>query len=192
MSIFSNKKIGLLIITGLTFCMMASFTLDQYGQKSPKQDSYDAIVVLGCRVMEDGEPSQPLQERTRLAVKLWKQGYASKIVLTGGLGNYAPSEAQAALRFAIKDLGVDQSIFLLEDSSTSTEENAGFTKEHYPEIDNILLVSDAYHIFRSERVFGRYFENVDGIGAISQFETRVVGGLREVLAVSLYFVQGRL
>lgn len=166
--------------------------LDQYGQRSPEQDSYDAIIVLGCRVQPDGTPSLALQARTRKAVELYKQGYASKIVLTGGVGTHAPAESVAAFEYATQALGVDPEVFLLEKQSTSTEENARFASEVFPRESSVLIVSDAYHVLRSERVFAQYFQHVDGVGRVPIFSVRLKGTLREVLALMFYWAQGRL
>ena len=166
--------------------------LDQYGQRSPEQDSYDAIIVLGCRVQPDGTPSLALQARTRKAVELYKQGYASKIILTGGVGTHAPAESVAAFEYATQALGVDPDVFLLEKQSTSTEENARFASEVFGAESSVLIVSDAYHIFRAERVFEKYFEYVDGSGRVPIPEYRLKGTSREVLALIFYWAQGRL
>ena len=87
---------------------------------------------------------------------LYKEGYAPKLIFTGGTPDDRPSEARAAQIYA-ESLGMEPSIILLEEKSTSTDENARFAKEKYADIDDIVIVSDSYHILRSERVFGRYF-----------------------------------
>ena len=170
----------------------AALALDTYGQRAPSLDEYDAIIVLGCRVEADGTPSLALQARTRKAVELYSQGYADTIILTGGVGAYEPSESQAAFVYATNTLGVEPSVFLLEEQSTSTEENASFAKETLPNATNVLVVSDAYHIFRAERVFGKYFDYVDGSGRVPIPEYRVKGDLREVAALVYYWFKGRL
>lgn len=170
----------------------AAISLDVYGQRTPSQDQYDAIIVLGCRVEADGVASLALQARTRKAVELYQQGYADVVVLTGGVGTYAPSEAQAAFTYATQQLGVKPDVFVLEETSTSTEENARFAKEAMQDATNVLIVSDAYHIFRAERVFGKYFDHVDGSGRVPIPEYRIKGDLREVAALGYYWLQGRL
>ena len=170
---------------------MAS-ALDLYGQRRPSQSHYDAIIVLGCRVRPDGTPSLALQARTRKAVELYQQGYADKIVLTGGVGDYAPAESVAAMKYATTELGVESDIFVLETMSTSTEENAEFAKQALPMGESVLVVSDSYHIFRSEKVFSRYFTSVHGVGRVPIPSVRIKGALREVAALISYWYQGRL
>ena len=177
---------------GILLYLLAAIMLDTYGQRTPSLDQYDAIIVLGCRVESDGVASLALQARTRKAVELYNQGYAKTIVLTGGVGTYEPAESQAAFNYATKELGVAPNIFVLEEVSTTTEENASFAKSTVPNMSNVLIVSDAYHIFRAERVFAKYFDHVDGSGRVPIPEYRIKGDLREVAALGYYWLQGRL
>ena len=186
------KKMMYLMVVVIGLFLATGFSLDQYGQRTPALDEYDAIIVLGCRVEQNGMPSLALQARTRKAVELYHQGYASKIVLTGGVGTHAPAESVAAFEYATENLGVPPNVFVLEQKSTSTEENARFASEVFGAESSVLIVSDAYHVFRAERVFEKYFEHVDGSGRVPIPEYRLKGTSREVLALIFYWVQGRL
>ncbi len=176
---------GLLLVLSI-----AAGALDRYGRKRPDTGAFDAIVVLGCRVHSNGTASTALRERTRRAVELWREGRAPVIVLTGGIGDNPPSEARAAADVA-RELGVPESALLLEDRSRSTEDNARFTYEKFGG-HRILLVSDAYHVFRAERVFGQFYEDVCGTGSLTSLRTRLHGAFREVAACAIYWALGRL
>ena len=91
----------------------------------------------------------------------------------------------------MRSVGVREEAIVLEERSTSTEENA---REAAALIDaeRVLVVTDAYHVFRAERVFRRYFGEVRGVGSLSPPRARVRGALRQVFAVSAYAVFGRL
>jgi len=180
------------LVAILMVWLVGAFSLDQYGTGEPNNKQYDAIVVLGCKVRSDGTASLALQRRTKAAVELYRKGHSEKILLTGGVGQYEPSEARAAFVYAVKDLGVPDEVFLLEERSTSTEENAKFAVEEYPHFKSVLFVSDSYHIFRAQRVLGRYFEHVEGVASQPAWNVRIYGALREVLAVVFYVVQGRI
>ena len=177
------------IIFGLSWCALG-VALDRYGQRDVA-GRFDAIVVAGCRVDPNGRASLTLARRTRHAVALFERGVAPKLVFTGGVGDYPPSEAEAAAVIA-RRAGVPGSAIVLEDRSTSTEENARFAAELIGEDARIVVVSDAYHIFRSQRVFRRYFAEVVGSGSLGPRSIRARGALREVLAVGIYGALGRL
>ena len=165
-------------------------SLDAYGHRQA-QGTFDAIVVAGCRVEPDGQPSLALQRRTRRAVDLWRRQIAPVLVFTGGVGTYPPSEARAAADYA-QTLGVPAEVLLLEERSTSTQENARYAAELIGESSRVIVVTDTYHVFRAERVFGRAFAEAKGAGSVAAPHVRTRGALREVFAVGFYKLSGRL
>ena len=181
------KKISLLAV-GLW--LLAALLLDVTGRREVSGQTFDAIIVAGCRVMPNGQPSDALAERVKLAVRLWERGAAPTLILTGGLGTHAPAEAVAAADLAAA-LGVPRSAMILEAASTSTEENARLAAQHTT-ASSVLVVSDAYHVFRVQRVFGRHFDTVAATGSTAHPAPRIQGALREVAAVGWYALRGRL
>lgn len=171
--------------------MLSALALDRYGHRPEPTGEWDAIVVAGCRVLPDGQPSLALKRRTRSAVAAWKTGVAPRIVFTGGVGTYPPSEGRAAADYAL-GLGLPADAIVVEDRSTSTEENARLAAELLPKGARVMIVTDTYHVFRAERVFGRYFGEVGGRGSNPSALVRARGAFREVLAVVAYAVTGRL
>lgn len=187
------------LLAALAWCLGA-LALDRYGRRAlPPEARFDAIVVLGCRVGPGGVPSPALARRTLAAVQLFERGVAPRIVFTGGVGDHPPSEAEAAAALA-RRYGVPAHAILLEADSTSTEQNARFAAQLFERGAagaggsrlRVVLVSDAYHVFRAERVFAKYFDEVRGYGSINLVYPRVVGSLREVVAVLAYAALGRL
>ena len=179
-----------MIATGITVVYVSTAVwLDCVGQRDPG-GAFDAIIVLGCRVDRGGVASQALTRRTRHAVRLYWRGLAPTLVFTGGVGEHPPSEARVAADLAAK-WGVPTDAMVLEERSTSTEENASRTKELL-DVTRVLLVTDAYHTFRSQRVFARYFDDVSATGSTGAPGPRMRGALREVGAVAIYALLGRL
>jgi uncharacterized SAM-binding protein YcdF (DUF218 family) len=187
----SVRRVALLLLAGsLGPWFLAAAALDQLGQRVPSEGGWDAIVVAGCRVDPGGVPSPALRARTELAVALFEEGLAPELAFTGGLGENPPTEAQAAAAHA-RALGVPDAAIVLEDRSTSTEENARFLAEDQ-NYQRVLLVSDAYHVFRARQVFARHFPHVDAAGSVATPWERLRGSLREVLAIGLYRAKGRI
>jgi uncharacterized SAM-binding protein YcdF (DUF218 family) len=173
-------------VAGFPLWVGVAFALDIYGHRPRPTGSFDAIVVAGCRVLQNGQPSVSLTRRATRAVELWQRGLAPLIVFTGGVGQSPPAEAAAAAGVA-RQLGVPDSAMLLEDRSTSTLENASFARE-LTTAQRIIVVTDTYHVRRCEWLFGRYFKGVQGVGVVSPFGYRVRGALREALAFAYYVV----
>ena len=173
----------------LVVWLLAAAALDAYGQRAaPTSGRWDAIVVAGCRVMPDGRPSPTLARRVRRAVDLWKAGRAPLLVMTGGVGENPPAEAEAAARLA-RALGVPEFAFVRETRSKTTAENARFAAE-VVDARRVLVVSDTYHVLRCEWLFGRHFAEVRGVGSTPEAWPRVRFALREVGAIVVEALRG--
>lgn len=138
----------------LALMVMVGF-IDGYGQKNRAQKA-DAIVVLGARVRPDGQAGQGLRMRVLHAVRLYKKGFAPKIIMTGGVGDNPPSEARVSADLAVQN-GVPREDIIEENKSTSTWENAAFAagickKNGWK---SVLIVSDPFHLWRARRNFER-------------------------------------
>ncbi len=188
-------------IAGFPIWLAAAVALDINGHRGDPGGHWDAIVVAGCPVRPDGQPTAALMRRTTKAVELWQKGLAPVIVLTGGVSKWPPAEAVAAARFA-RELGVPEAALMIEDRSKTTAENARFARklalfdsDHAPTTGNddsrqggarsglrIIVVTDSYHVRRCEWLFGAYFDNVAGVGVTSPLFERGKGAFREAIA----------
>ncbi len=166
--------------------LAAALMLDVFGRRSPPPgETFDAIIVLGCRVFPSGEPSTALRERVKLAAAMFEGKRAPAVITTGGTGDSGHAEAEVAARL-LAELGVPKGAIHMEDRSTSTQENARYCAMQVP-ARNVLLVTDAYHCLRARRVFGRYFQSVASAGSVHPvLGLRVKGALREVPVLLAY------
>lgn len=122
----------------------------------------EVIVVLGAAVRADGEPSQALRRRVQHALELARERPETVLVFTGGLGIYAPPEAEVMARLA-RAAGIGAERTHLEDRATNTGESARLTarllrelaRDAGAEFDTVTLVTDAYHQRRSRFAFRR-------------------------------------
>lgn len=136
----------------------------------------EVMVVLGGGVSGAYLPQRPSPDLGRSADRVWhaariyKEGLAKRIILSGGIvptGN--DSEAEAMRKF-LADLGVPAGVMTLEKRSTCTTENALNVKELLVRTgtEKVLLVTSALHMPRARRCF----ENVglEVIPAPTDFE----------------------
>jgi uncharacterized SAM-binding protein YcdF (DUF218 family) len=174
-------------IAALSWVLVA-FGFDLFGRRSPgPEQTFDAIIVLGCRVFRNGEPSTALRERVKLAAALFEAERAPLLITTGGTGDSGHAEAEVAARVLV-ELGVPRRAIHMEARSTSTQENARYCAMQVP-ARNVLIVTDAYHCFRARRVFGRYFQSVATAGSLHPvLRLRAKGALREVPVVLGYAI----
>jgi uncharacterized SAM-binding protein YcdF (DUF218 family) len=174
----------------IIFFILGAWYLDFYGRQKKDLNSYDAIVVLGCKLKSSGEISSGLQGRIDLAVSMFQQGYAPIIIFTGGATTHSVSEAGVAKKYVVEKFALPVDQILLEEQSRTTEENAFYARELYKDIENILIVTDSFHVYRGEKVFEKYFTNVESVGRVPKRTTRMFGSFREVLAVIKYKAVG--
>ncbi len=118
----------------------------------------DVIVILGGGTDEDGSASPATTRRVIHAAALYQRGLAPWVLCTGGYtGNHPQSEARACADLA-QTKGVPATAILLEENSTSTEENAIETRKvmQARNLKTALVVSDNFHLYRAEMLFHVY------------------------------------
>jgi uncharacterized SAM-binding protein YcdF (DUF218 family) len=108
----------------------------------------DVLIVLGGSALEDG---------IIYAVRAFRQTPFAKVVVSGG-GRFRPA---AIMRDFLLANGVPSDRVVVEDRSTTTRENATFTKDLLIGTSGrlVLLTSD-YHMWRAEWVFRKVGLNV--------------------------------
>jgi uncharacterized SAM-binding protein YcdF (DUF218 family)/lysophospholipase L1-like esterase len=157
----------------------------------------DVIVVLGAGVIGDCVPNLNGMRRVVRGARLFREGRAPFLVITGGA---APGEcpvADAMARMA-RELGVPADKILVERESRSTWENAQRTAPLLRDrsIGRILLVTDRLHMRRAVGVFAKegfavepsavpiYEGHIDNVSMLS-------AGIHEAAALTYYHLRGR-
>lgn len=113
----------------------------------------DAIVVMGA-AQYNGRPSPVFEARLQHALALYEQGLAPRIVVTGGKQpGDVYTEAEAAELWLV-DRGVPAEAILMENAGRSTRGTIKAVPQVLPANGtSILIVSDGFHLFRSELLF---------------------------------------
>ena len=113
----------------------------------------DAIVVLGA-AQYDGRPSAQLAARLDEVVRLWPQGHAPVVVVTGGRqpGDRF-TEAEASARYLI-ERGVPETAILAEHEGRTTYESMVAVSALLEARGDrsVLLVTDPSHSLRSRLI----------------------------------------
>ncbi len=120
-------------------------------------------VVLGAAVLEGGAPSAALARRVLHAARLVRDGVAATLLLTGGVGDHPPSEAEV-MRDLATAAGVDPSRIVLEPCAQTTMESAArcATIIAARRWRRVLLVTDRYHLRRALLAFRAYGVEASG------------------------------
>lgn len=121
-----------------------------YGKEATPEKS-DVILLLGCKVREEGVPSLLLEYRLEKALELYNQGYADKIIVSGGQGDNEPMTEAQAMGTWLEAEGVPGDRILTEDQSTSTYENIKYSKAIMERegLKTAVIVSNDFHLYRA-------------------------------------------
>lgn len=149
------------------------------------------LLVLGCRVY-GARPSRLLRWRADRAAKYLKAHPQSVAVLSGGQGrDEAISEAEA-MRRLLTQAGIAPSRLLLEDKSTSTQENIAFSGEilakHGLSDRPVAVVTNSFHLLRACFMAKRWGMRAYGLAARSSVLSYPTFFVRELLGLCKFFL----
>ena len=146
---------GILIAVGVVGFALLCVAVDRYGALDRAQPA-DVIVVLGARVLPNGDAGPDLLPRVEKAVHLYEQRYARFLICAGGPAGDAMSAAAIARREAI-NLGVPPSAVLIADGTSNTREDAARTAEVMGAHGwrQAIVVSHPLHLLRATYLFRR-------------------------------------
>ncbi|SMB92284.1 Uncharacterized SAM-binding protein YcdF, DUF218 family [Desulfonispora thiosulfatigenes DSM 11270] len=147
-----NSVIRILAILLVVFSVIITILYYQVEQAGTKKilKKADAAIVLGAAVWEDGKPSPSMKARVTEAVDLYNKGIVKKIIVSGGVGRFSPTEAEVMAKVAMS-LGVIREDIILEKKATSTRENLKYSYSLGKEqgFKRYIIVSDAFHLKRA-------------------------------------------
>jgi uncharacterized SAM-binding protein YcdF (DUF218 family) len=142
-------RIALGALALLVVLWSISLVLVLLAGRRPVLREADAIIVLGA-AQYNGRPSPVLKARLDHALALYHDGYAPRLIVTGGVGaGDTISEGEVARLYAL-DHGVPDSAILVdregETSAQSVSVAAALMRDKG--LASALLVSDSYHMLR--------------------------------------------
>jgi SanA protein len=156
----------------------------------------DAVIVLGARVMPDGEMSTTLLHRVQTALEVYRGGHAKLIIACGAQGRDEPeSEAGAMARWLV-ERGVPAADVVVEDRSTDTIENLKNARALMEArgLKTAIIVTSDYHVTRA--LWLARDQGLDAIGASAPgnitWGQRMSSRFRESLSWINYFLGGYL
>jgi uncharacterized SAM-binding protein YcdF (DUF218 family) len=185
-----RRYLVIFTLLALAIWSLAAAAVYFYGW-SDRATPSDAIVILGAGVRPDGSPNGATVRRARHGAALYKRGMAPVLICTGGYsGNQLIQTEAGACAAILQRLGVPASAILLEQTSTSTEENAIEAHKIMQSrgLHTVIIVTDNYHIFRSETLFRD--QGIQAVASAAQLTSgplpvywRFFGSYREIVAL---------
>lgn len=154
-----------------------------------------AIIVLGGGVRGQLAPNPWVDlndagDRILYGAKLWREGHAPYLVLSGGRVDSTPGTSEAADMAEIAQaLGVPREAILLEPRSRTTDENAQLTAELLQQRGirgPLLLITSAWHMPRALGIFRHL--GLEVIPAPTDFRANVTTVLAGPAAIPFYLL----
>lgn len=144
-------------------------------------ENVDCILVLGCYVFENGNPSAMLRDRLTRSVELYELDAAPKLLMSGDHGRYTYNEVDAMKRFSV-DAGVPTEDIFMDHAGFSTYESVYRAKEVFA-AKKIIIVTQEYHLYRALYIARQL--GIEAYGVASDYHTyagQIVRDIREILA----------
>jgi uncharacterized SAM-binding protein YcdF (DUF218 family) len=141
---------GLALFALFPLALMLFFGNTDYRRRA------DVAVVFGARAYRDGRLSNALEDRMRTACALYHERLVKRLVLSGGPGDGAVTEAEAMRRYAVSH-GVRVEDILLDDQGLNTEATVRDTVPLFNQwrVRRVLAVSHFYHLPRIKLAYQR-------------------------------------
>lgn len=118
---------------------------------------FDAIIVLGSPVDNDGNPTPEQLARVTEGVQEYERGTAPRLIFTGGAAHNRFVEAQSMAR-AAEAQGIPESAIFIEPEAKDTIQNACYAVRIMKAHDwrSAEVVSSASHLPRVGLIFNRF------------------------------------
>ena len=156
------KVYGVLVGVGCAYIGVLSLFMVSAMMNTPQnavaagtfsQTAPQTVIVLGCQTI-NGYPSEMLKSRLDKAAEYLAENPTAVCITTGGQGgNEIEPEAVTMKRYLITK-GIEDKRIYAECMSKNTQENLAFASEilHQHNLPNdLVIVSEGYHLYRSQR-----------------------------------------
>lgn len=150
-------------------------------------ENIDCILILGAGIWGD-KPSHMLEDRLNQGISLYKNGVASKIIMSGDHGQEEYDEVNIMKQYAIEK-GVPSSDIFMDHAGFSSYDSLYRAKEIF-KVKKIIVVTQEYHLYRSLYIANKL--GIDTYGVPSnprEYVGQSIRELREILARDKDFVK---
>ena len=140
----------------------------------------DCILVLGAGVREDGTPSHMLADRLSVAVELYEQGAAPKLLVSGDHGQDNYDEVNVMKSFAVS-AGVDADDVFMDHAGFSTYDSVIRARDVFG-AKRIVIVTQEYHLYRALWLAEKL--GLEAVGVPADLRTYIGQSMRETREIA--------
>ena len=194
-------KITLIIIAGIALLGILSIVFINLrvkavarkkiitSQEALELKDVDCILVLGCKVKDNGEPSPMLLDRLITGTELYKEGAAPKILMSGDHGRDTYDEVNVMKKYAL-DNGIPSEDVFMDHAGFSTYDSI-YRAKHIFEAKKVIIVTQEYHLNRALYLAHKLGLEAYGVPAdLRDYSGQTMRDIREIAARCKDFVLG--
>ncbi len=133
------------------------------------KDNIECIVVLGASI-RNGKPSPMLEDRLKMAIKLYKNGIAPKILVTGD-HEYNDYDEVNTMKNYLKEHGIPSEDIFMDHAGLSTYDSIYRASKVF-KTNRFVIVTQKYHLYRA--IYIAKALNIDAYG-VSATKRRYIG-----------------
>lgn len=119
----------------------------RYIVSSENAPSVDAVIIPGAYVLPDGRVSEMLADRLITALDLYRNGKASRIIVSGDHGTKAYDEVNA-MRLFLQERGVPREHIFMDHAGFDTYDSIYRARDVFI-VKKALIVTQEYHLLRA-------------------------------------------
>lgn len=150
-------------------------------EEASELENVDCILVLGCGVTDDGQPSEMLNDRLLESIQLYNSGASAKLLMSGDHGRVDYDEVNVMKQFAI-DHGVPSEDIFMDHAGFSTYESLYRARDIF-KAKKIIIVTQEYHLYRALYVAKKLGLEAYGVSAdLRAYWGQTYRDIREILA----------
>ncbi len=188
-AVFTIIAVGIILFLILLGCVVS-------GMVSKPEKKADYVIVLGAQIRGE-RITKSLKKRLDAAYEYYADNKDIIIIVSGGQGDGEATSEAFAMKSYLEEKGIPSDIIIMEDKSTSTDENLKFSydiiRNRGDDDANILICSNNFHIFRAVRLARHIgMKNAEGLAADSDNILLVSYMVRDSLAVFKEFLLGNI
>ncbi|MDE6004002.1 MAG: YdcF family protein [Oscillospiraceae bacterium] len=180
-------------ILGFSAVLAIIFSILMIRAEFHKPKEPTTVVILGCKVRNDGEPTLMLKKRLEAGIAYLEQYPEVSVIVCGGQGtDECITEAECMYNYLIKNNIAPERIYQ-ENISSSTQENLENAKQilEQQELENnIIIVTDGYHQYRASKIANSLDLKANAISAKTSWYLVPSYWVREWLGICYQFVFG--
>lgn len=136
---------GVLGVNGYVCARASSYLLTR--EEAAELENVDCILVLGCGVRENGEPSLMLRDRLDMGLALFEAEAAPKLLMSGDHSRTDYDEVNAMKSYAM-ERGVASRDVFTDHAGFSTYESMYRARDIF-QAKRVIIVSQRYHLYRA-------------------------------------------